>query len=103
MLFVTAPFKLSAFASEITPPPDSIYDYQERDGRFLFTRIRQTMRMICYDQKVYDDLTLEDYEYVGFLLDVNERASTVRTEVASPYHNSALRIEDNDSKTLIIP
>ena len=53
-------------------------------------------RIVCYDQPIYDDECLEEDEYFGLTLGV-DRAS-VNTVVRPMYNQSAILIQDNDSK-----
>ena len=63
--------------------------------------INATMRMICYDQPIYDDGRLEVSEYAGLTLDVDDNIlfTTVRTEVQDLYDFVSIRIlDDEDSE-----
>ena len=58
--------------------------------------ITELMRIVCYDQPIYDDECLEEDEWLGLTLDVDR--STVLTNVRSMYDQAAILIQDNDSK-----
>ena len=80
----------------LTPTDGSEYDYQQRSVRLQTTVIDELHRMVCYNQVIYDDVRVEETEYVGLSLQV--LSNSPRTNVAVPYHYSAIRIIDNDSK-----
>ena len=54
-------------------------------------------RIVCYDQPIYDDIRLEADEWLGLTLGV-DRATIVLTNVRPMYNQSAILIQDNDSK-----
>ena len=56
-----------------------------------FNEIR---RIVCYNQSIYDDIRLEDDEWLGLTLSV-DRAS-VLTNVRPMYDQAAIMIQDND-------
>ena len=58
-----------------------------------FNEIR---RIVCYNQSIYDDMRLEDDEWLGLTLSV-DRAS-VLTIVRPMYDQAAIMIQDNDSE-----
>ena len=58
--------------------------------------IRELMRIVCYDQPIYDDTLVEGDEWLGLTLDV-DRAS-VLTSVQPFYDQAAILIQDNDSR-----
>ena len=58
--------------------------------------ITELMRIVCYDQPIYEDMRLEGDEWLGLTLDV-DRAS-VLTNVRPMYDQAAILIQDNDSK-----
>ena len=62
--------------------------------------INATMRIICYDQPIYDDGRLEVSEYAGLTLDVDDNIqfTTVRTEVQDLYDFASIQILDDDSE-----
>ena len=74
-----------------TPPVNVIDD----------TFIIQEMRLICYNQPIYEDMRLEPNEYAGLTLGVidnNNILTTVLTEVKSMYDQASILIVDNDSE-----
>ena len=74
-----------------TPPVNVIDD----------TFITQEMRLICYNQPIYEDMRLEPNEYAGLTLGVidnNNILTTVLTEVKSMYDHASILIVDNDSE-----
>ena len=56
----------------------------------------ELIRIVCYDQPIYDDECLEADEWLGLTLGV-DRAS-VLTIVRPMYNQSAIVIQDKDSK-----
>ena len=58
-----------------------------------FNEIR---RIVCYNQSIYDDIRLEDDEWLGLTLSV-DRAS-VLTNVRPMYDQAAILIQDNDGQ-----
>ena len=103
-------FVLIVIVSSLSPAPDtpSIFgqysmtpstDYAEQT---IWTNaiddetITELMRIVCYDQPIYDDECLEEDEWLGLTLDVDR--STVLTNVRSMYDQAAILIQDNDSK-----
>ena len=58
--------------------------------------ITELMRVVCYDQPIYEDMRLEGDEWLGLTLDV-DRAS-VLTSVQPFYDQAAILIQDNDSR-----
>ena len=61
--------------------------------------ITELMRIVCYNQSIYDDIRLEDDEWLGLTLSV-DRAS-VLTIVRPMYDQAAIQILDNDSKNRV--
>ena len=64
------------------------------------TLITAVMRIICYNQIIYDDLRLEMNEYAGLTLGVrdDEDVTTVRTFVKDLFDQGAILIVDDDSE-----
>ena len=60
--------------------------------------INATVRIICYDQPIYDDERLEVSEYAGLTLDVDDVFTTVLTLVQDLYDFASIRILDDDSE-----
>ena len=60
--------------------------------------ITQLMRIVCYNQPIYEDLRLELDEYAGLTLGVRETGTTVRTEARQRYDEASILIVDNDSE-----
>ena len=59
--------------------------------------ISELMRMICYNQTIYDDMCVEEDEYAGLTLGVlNNARTTVFTEVEPMYDQVSILIVDND-------
>ena len=76
-----------------TPPVNVIDD----------TFITEEMRLICYNQPIYDDNCLELDEYAGLTLGVvdnNNILTTVVTEVKPMYDQASILIVDNDSELI---
>ena len=61
-----------------------------------YKTITELMRIVCYDQLIYDDRRLEDDEWLGLTLSV-DRASMF-TVTRSMYDQAAILIQDNDGK-----
>ena len=65
------------------------------------TIITQEMRLICYNQPIYEDDCLELDEYAGLTLGVidnNNVLTTVPTNVEPMYDQASILIVDNDSE-----
>ena len=61
--------------------------------------ISQLMRIVCYNQTIYDDLRLEANEYAGLMLEVRDNPqTTVRTLEKDLFNESSILIVDNDSE-----
>ena len=64
------------------------------------------MRLICYNQSIYDDNCLELDEFAGLTLGVidnNNVLTTVLTEVQPMYDQASILIVDNDSEFIQTP
>ena len=65
------------------------------------TFITEFMRLICYNQPIYEDNCLELDEYAGLTLGVIDNdnvLTTVLTEIKSMYDQASILIVDNDSE-----
>ena len=61
------------------------------------TLINELMRTTCYNQTIYDDMSLELDEYLGLSLGVRDlQLTTVRTIVQPMFDQAAILIIDND-------
>ena len=61
--------------------------------------ISEVMRLICYNQTIYNDMRLELNEYMGLTLGVRDYSLTrVLTFVLLTYDEASILIVDNDSK-----
>ena len=61
--------------------------------------ISQEMKIICYNQSIYDDLHLEQNEYLGLSLGVRDnQLTTVDTQIKPMYGQASILILDNDSE-----
>ena len=58
--------------------------------------ISEAMRLICYNQTIYNDVRLELNEYMGLTLGVS--LTRVLTFVQLTYDEASILIVDNDSK-----
>ena len=56
--------------------------------------IRELMRIVCYNQTIYDDTLVEGDEWLGLTLSVDR--SSVLTNVRPMYDQAAIMIQDND-------
>ena len=63
------------------------------------TFITQEMRLICYNQPIYDDDCVELDEYAGLTLGVNDLLITVLTIVQPMYNQASILVLDNDSES----
>ena len=61
--------------------------------------ITELMRIVCYNQPIYEDLRLELDEYVGLTLGVRETRTTVHTVVRPMYDEASILNVDNDSES----
>ena len=61
--------------------------------------ITEQMRIVCYNQPIYEDLRLEFDEYMGLTLEVNQVGATVLTLVRPMYDEASILIVDNDSES----
>ena len=59
-------------------------------------RITEIMRIVCYNQPIYDDSRVEGGEWLGLTLDID--SSSVLTTVKPMYDQAAILIQDNDSE-----
>ena len=90
--------------------PDVLVQYHMMDGSDFAQQtrainviddsvIRQEMRVICYNQSIYDDLRLEPDEYAGLTLGIwQNQLTTVLTLVKPMYDQASILIMDNDSE-----
>ena len=65
------------------------------------TFVIQEMRLICYNQPIYEDMHVELDEFAGLTLGVidnDDILTTVLTEVKSMYDQASILIVDNDSE-----
>ena len=61
--------------------------------------ITELMRIVCYNQPIYEDIRLELDEYAGLTLGVRETRTTVLTLVWPMYDEASILIVDNDSES----
>ena len=77
-------------------------DFQQQTSIINIIRstvITQTMRIVCYNQPIYEDLRLEPDEYAGLTLGVRmNQFTTVLTFVQLMYDQASILILDNDSE-----
>ena len=65
--------------------------------------INATRRIICYNQPIYEDLSLEPNEYAGLTLGVIDNVhTTVITNVKPMYDQASILILDNDSEFIYV-
>ena len=79
-------------------------DYQEQrmgESAIINEQITELMRVVCYDQVIYDDLRLESDEFLGLTLEVQPVPffTSVRTDIERFYGDAVIQIIDNDGKT----
>ena len=65
------------------------------------TFITELMRIICYNQTIYDDVLLEENEYIGLSLGVIDISTTIFANVRPMYDQASILIVDNDPGKLI--
>ena len=58
----------------------------------------EVIRIVCYDQPIYDDSCLEADEWLGLTLDVDR--SSVTTFVKVMYEQASIVIQDQDSELI---
>ena len=58
----------------------------------------ELMRIVCYDQPIYDDECLEADEWLGLTLGVDMSMSSVDTLVKPMYDQASIVIQDQDSE-----
>lgn len=67
------------------------------------TLVSHVMRIVCYEQSIYDDLRLELDEYIGLTLGVRDNEMTTsRTEVRPMFDQASILIVDNDGELIYI-
>ena len=59
--------------------------------------ITELMRIVCYNQPIYEDMDSEGDEWLGLTLSV-DRATVLTNNVRPMYDQAAILIEDNDGK-----
>ena len=60
--------------------------------------ITELMRIVCYDQPIYDDECLEADEWLGLTLGVDMSMSSVVADVKPMYDQASIVIKDQDSE-----
>ena len=58
--------------------------------------ITELTRIVCYDQPIYNDMCLEEDEWLGLTLGIDR--SSVLTTVRPFYDQAVILIQDNDSR-----
>ena len=61
--------------------------------------IMELMRIVCYDQPIYEDEHVEGDEWLGLSLNID--TSSVLSDVQPHYDQAAILIVDNDRKLLL--
>ena len=67
------------------------------------TFIIQEMRLICYNQPIYEDMHVELDEYAGLTLGVTDNSNiltTIPTRMKPMYDQVSILIVDNDSELM---
>ena len=65
--------------------------------------INATRRIICYNQPIYEDLSLEPNEYAGLTLGIIDNVhTTIITHVKLMYDQASILILDNDSELCFV-
>lgn len=61
--------------------------------------ISEDQRIVCYSQPIYEDVRLEQHEYIGLMLGVRDYFLTTALTVVEPMKSQAsILILDNDSR-----
>ena len=71
-------------------------DYAQQTVGINGETITELMRVVCYDQPIYDDMRLEGDEWLGLTLGV-DRASIITT-VRPMYDQAAILVQNDDSR-----
>ena len=84
-------------------PMEELTDYQEQgmgQSTIINEEITELMRVVCYDQVIYDDLRLESDEFLGLTLEVQQVPdfTSVRTDIEPFYGDAVIQIIDDDGK-----
>lgn len=58
-------------------------------------KITEIMRIVCYDQPIYDDECFDGDEWLGLTLDIG--LASILTTVKPLYDQAAILIKDDDS------
>ena len=77
-------------------PMASMTDFAQQTVFYNAETITELMRIVCYDQPIYDDDYVEMDEWLGLTLGVDR--SSVLTTVRPMYDQAAILIEDDDSE-----
>ena len=84
--------------------PDADYEKQEFGNNTIRNeRITEFNRRICYNQTIYDDALLEETEYAGLTLrvqDLESMGGPTTAETVVGISHAAIRILDDESKLL---
>ena len=78
-------------------------DYEQQTSNYnaiSSKQISEIMRIVCYNQTIYDDAKMEDLEYAGLTLRVEE--SSVPVEVKPLFDQAAILIYDDESRSPVI-
>ena len=78
-------------------------DYQEQrrgQSAIIDEEITELMRVVCYNQVIYDDLRLESREWLGLTLEVQQVPffTSVTTDTEHFFGDAAIQIIDDDGK-----
>ena len=78
-------------------------DYAQQTRVIDDTFITQEMRVLCYNQPIYDDMHVELDEYAGLTLGVIDNdnvLTTIPTRMEPMYAQVSMLIVDNDSELM---
>ena len=65
--------------------------------------VHELRRIVCYNQIIYEDLSLEPNEYAGLTLGVIDNVHTTITTFVKPmYDQVSILIFDNDSEFIYV-
>ena len=76
-------------------------DFEEQTlafNRISAETLTSFVNIVCYDQPIYEDVRVEQDEWLGLTLGVSK--ATVNTMVHPMYNQAAILIQDNDSKII---
>ena len=87
------------FLSQYSMAEGTDFAQQTRAINVIDDIISELSRIICYNQSIYDDISLEPDEYAGLTLGVIDFDQTTSLTIVEPmYDQAAILIVDNDGE-----